>query len=130
MRDEKIKNLRVRVSNGEYPWMTFIKLKITFYTEWWLKTTINLMQLSFQLNWLILLCFLGHNQSGHNGFQRTYAAIKRIYYWKGYAQRIFLDIVKVVHSVHETSGGEEKVHRTVFQTWGTTHGIHFHGPGW
>ena len=27
--------------------------------------------------------FLGHNQSGHNGFQRTYAAIKRIYYWKG-----------------------------------------------
>ena len=27
--------------------------------------------------------FLGHNQSGHNGFQRTYAAIKRVYYWKG-----------------------------------------------
>ena len=33
--------------------------------------------------------FLGHNQSGHNGFQRTYAAIKRIYYWKGYAQGYF-----------------------------------------
>ena len=26
---------------------------------------------------------LGHNQSGHNGYQRTYAAIKRNYYWKG-----------------------------------------------
>ena len=26
---------------------------------------------------------LGHNQSGHNGYQRTYAAIKRSYYWKG-----------------------------------------------
>ena len=32
--------------------------------------------------------FLGHNQSGHNGFQRTYAAIKRIYYWKGMCKDI------------------------------------------
>ena len=48
IRDEKIKNLRVRVSNGEYS--DFLKLKIIYYTEWWLKTTIGLMQLSFQLN--------------------------------------------------------------------------------
>ena len=27
--------------------------------------------------------FLGHNQSGHNGYQRMYAAIKCSYYWKG-----------------------------------------------
>ena len=26
---------------------------------------------------------LGHNQSGHNGYQRTYAAIKWLYFWKG-----------------------------------------------
>ena len=26
---------------------------------------------------------LGHNQLGHNGYQRTYAAIKHLYYWKG-----------------------------------------------
>ena len=26
---------------------------------------------------------LGHNQSGHNGYQRTNAAIKHLYYWKG-----------------------------------------------
>ena len=26
---------------------------------------------------------LGHNQSGHNGYQRTYTAIKHLYYWKG-----------------------------------------------
>ena len=32
--------------------------------------------------------FLGHNQSGHNGFQRKYAAIKRIYYWKGMCKDI------------------------------------------
>ena len=26
---------------------------------------------------------LGHNQSGHNGYQRAYAAIKHLYFWKG-----------------------------------------------
>ena len=26
---------------------------------------------------------LGHNQSGHNGYQRTYTAIRCLYYWKG-----------------------------------------------
>ena len=26
---------------------------------------------------------LGHNQSGYNGYQRTYAAIKCLYFWKG-----------------------------------------------
>ena len=24
-----------------------------------------------------------HNESGHNGFPRTYSAIRRLYYWKG-----------------------------------------------
>ena len=31
---------------------------------------------------------LGHNQSGHNGYQRTYAAIKCLYYWKGMRAQI------------------------------------------
>ena len=31
---------------------------------------------------------LGHNQSGHNGYQRTYAAIKYLYYWKGIRMQI------------------------------------------
>ena len=31
---------------------------------------------------------LGHNQSGHNGYQRTYAAIKHLYYWKGMRMQI------------------------------------------
>ena len=59
--------------------------------------------------------FLGHNQSGHNGFQRTYAAIKRIYYWKGMHKDI-LKILQRLFTVHKTSGGEEKVHRTILQT--------------
>ena len=31
---------------------------------------------------------LGHNQSGHNGYQRTYAAQKCLYYWKGMRAQI------------------------------------------
>ena len=50
--------------------------------------------------------FLGHNQSGHNGFQRTYAAIKRIYYWKGMRKDIS-NIAKVVHSAQNTGWRRE-----------------------
>ena len=31
---------------------------------------------------------LGHNQSGHNGYQKTYTAIKHLYYWKGMRAQI------------------------------------------
>ena len=31
---------------------------------------------------------LGHNQSGYNGYQRTYAAMKHMYYWKGMRTQI------------------------------------------
>ena len=31
---------------------------------------------------------IAHDQSGHNGFNRTYAAMKRLYYWKGMKKHI------------------------------------------
>ena len=31
---------------------------------------------------------LGHNQSGHNGYQKAYVAIKHLYYWKGMRMQI------------------------------------------
>ena len=31
---------------------------------------------------------LEHNQLGHNGYQRTYAAIKWLYFWKGMRSQI------------------------------------------
>ena len=36
------------------------------------------------------ILFLGHNQCGHNGYQRTYAAIKCSYYWKGMRKHILV----------------------------------------
>ena len=35
-----------------------------------------------------VILHLGHNQSGHNGYQRTCAAIKHLYYWKGMMAQI------------------------------------------
>ena len=34
--------------------------------------------------------YLGHNQSGHIGYQRTYPAIKHMYYWKGMRKHVLL----------------------------------------
>ena len=39
---------------------------------------------------------LGHNQSGHNGYQRTYATIKCVYYWKGMRKHMYWFIAKIV----------------------------------
>ena len=36
-----------------------------------------------------VLLHLCHNQSGHNGYHRTYAAINHLYYWKGMRAHIF-----------------------------------------
>ena len=35
-----------------------------------------------------VILHLGHNQSGHNGYQNTYPAIKCLYYWKGMRTQI------------------------------------------
>ena len=42
---------------------------------------------------------LGHNPSGHNGYQRTYAAIKRLYYWKGMRAQILCNTADVARYV-------------------------------
>ena len=34
--------------------------------------------------------YLSHNQSGHNGYQRTYANIKHMFYWKGMRKHVLV----------------------------------------
>ena len=80
MRDEKIHNLRVRVSNGEYP--DFYKIENILY-RMVVENNHKFDAAVLPAELVNTALFLGHNQSGHNGFQRTYAAIKRIYNWKG-----------------------------------------------
>ena len=52
---------------------------------------------------------LGHNQSGHNDYQRNYAAIKQSYYWKGMRKHI------LVHCKTCVTCTKEKVQKTQFE---------------
>ena len=45
----------------------------------------------------------GHDDLGHNGFPRTYAAVKQIFYWKNIRER--LGLLQDVPSVHVTQEG-------------------------
>ena len=52
---------------------------------------------------------LGHNKSDHNGHQRTYAAIKHLYYLKGVRTQI------LQYCKHCKVGAEQKVQKTQFE---------------
>ena len=52
---------------------------------------------------------LGHNQSSHNGYQRTYAAIKCVYYWKGMRKHI------LVHCKSCPTCAKQRVQKTQFE---------------
>ena len=51
---------------------------------------------------------LGHNQSGYNGYQRTYTAIKHVYFWKGMRKHI------LVHCKNCPTCAKQKVQKTQF----------------
>ena len=125
-RDEKIKNLRVRVSNGKYS--DFYKIENNILYRMVVENNHKFDAAVLPAELVNTVLFLGHNQSGHNSFQRTYAAIKRVYYWKGMRKDI-LKHCKGCSHMRKTLGREEKVHGTILQTWCTTNGIYFHGPG-
>ena len=47
------------------------------------------------------ILFLGHNQSGHNVYQRTYTAIKHVYYWKGMRKHILVTAKVMLHVLNK-----------------------------
>ena len=52
---------------------------------------------------------LDHNQSSHNGYQRTYAGIKHVYYWKGMRKHI------LVHCKSCPTFAKQRVQKTQFK---------------
>ena len=52
---------------------------------------------------------LAHNQSGHNGYQRTYAAIKHVYFWKGMRKCV------LVYCKYCLTCAKQKVQKTQFE---------------
>ena len=79
--DPKIRDLRLKVEEGEYGQFYFVRNNVLFRSvvENGHKFEVRVIPESLQ----DVVLHLGHNQSGHNGYQRTYAAIKHLYYWKG-----------------------------------------------
>ena len=79
--DLKIQDLHDKVKEGAYNQFYFVNNSILFRSIVDNGHKFEARVIPESLRDVVL--HLGHNQSGHNGYQRTYAAIKHLYYWKG-----------------------------------------------
>ena len=79
--DLKIWDLCHKVKEGEYNQFYFVRNNVLFRSivENGHKFEVRVIPESLK----DVILHLDHNQSGHNGYQRTYATIKCLYYWKG-----------------------------------------------
>ena len=74
-----------------------ISLRKVFYTGPWLTTSHKFEAAVVPEDLIHAVLHLGHNQSSHNGYQRTYAAIKCVYYWKGMRKTRTGSLQKLCH---------------------------------
>ena len=87
-KDPKIRALHEKVSDGLYKEFYFIENDILYRSIMDNGHKFSAAVIPEDLTDTVLI--LGHNQSGHNGYQRTYAAIKWSYYWKGMRKHILV----------------------------------------
>ena len=73
--DLKIHDLHNKVKEGAYSKFYYVENNVLFRSKFKARVIPESL--------VDVVLHLGHNQSGHNGYQRTYAAIKHLYYWKG-----------------------------------------------
>ena len=87
-KDWKIRTLHKKVQGGMYSDFYFIENDILYRSIMDNGYKSSAAVVPEELTGTVL--FLGHNQSGHNGYQRTYAAIKYSYYCKGMRKHILV----------------------------------------
>ena len=87
-KDPKIRALHKKVQGSMYSDFYFIENDILYRSVMDNGHKFSAAVVPEELTDTIL--FLGHNQSGHNGYQRTYAAIKHSYYWKGMRKHVLV----------------------------------------
>ena len=87
-KDPKIRALHEKVQGGMYSDFYFIENDILYRSIMDNGHKFSAAVVPEELTDTVL--FLGHNQSGHNGYQRTYAAIKCSYYWKGMRKHVLV----------------------------------------
>ena len=84
--DLKIRDLHYKVKEGAYNEFYIVNNDVLFRSivDNGHKFEVRIIPESL----VDVVLHLGHNQSGYNGYQRTYTAIKCLYYWKGMTAQI------------------------------------------
>ena len=106
-KDPKIRALHEKVHDGMYNKFYFIDNDILYRSVIDNGHKFNAAVIPEELTGTVLV--LGHNQSSHNGYQRTYAAVKRSYYWKGMRKHV------LVHCKTCVTCATQKVQKTQFK---------------
>ena len=106
-KNPKIRLLHEKVLNGLCMEFYFVENDILYRTIIDNGHEFNTAVVPEELTDTVL--FLGHNQSGHNGYQRTYAAIKCSYYWTGMRKHV------LVHCKACVTCAKQKVQKTQFK---------------
>ena len=106
-KDPKIRVLCQKVQGGMYNDFYFIEKDILYRSIIDNGHKCSVAVIPEDLTDTVL--FLGPNQSGHNGYQRTYATIKCRYYWKGRGKHI------LVHCKTCVTCAKQKVQKTQFE---------------
>ena len=84
VRDDKIKNLRVRVSNGEYP--DFYKIENNILYQMVVENNHKFDAAVLPAELVNTALFLGHNQSGHKWFPENICSNQKNLLLEGYVQ--------------------------------------------
>ena len=93
---QKIRDLHDKVKEDAYSEFYFVKNNVLFRS---IVDKGHKFKARVILKSLVdVVLHLDHNQLGHNGYQRTYTAIKCLYYWKGMRAQI-CDTAKVARYV-------------------------------
>ena len=101
----KVRHLKQKVIQGQYAQFYFVEKAVLYRSVVDNGHTFEAVVVPEDLIHTVL--HLGHNQSGHNGYQRTYAAIKCVYYWKGMRKHI------LVHCKNCSTCAKQRVKNTV-----------------
>ena len=106
-KDLKVRQLKQKVIQGQYSQFYFIKKGVLYRSMVDNGHKFEAAVVPEDLIGTVL--HLGHNQSGHNGYQRTYATIKHVYYWKGMRKHV------LVHCKNCPTCAKQKVQTTQFE---------------
>ena len=106
-KDLKVRQLKQKVIQGQYAQFYFIKKGVLYRSVVDNGHKFEAAVVPEDLIHTVL--HLGHNQSGHNGYQRTYAAIKCVYYWKGMRKHV------LVHCKSCATCAKQRVQKTQFE---------------